>query len=75
MGIKDYDPVEYSAMFRAGSTRAVISIAINNDNIFENNEAFTVNINSSLLPSFIAVSSPSEARVTIIDDDRKIIAV
>ena len=72
MGIEDYNPEEFHAMFRAGSTRAAISIVINDDIIFENNEFFTVNINSSSLPSYVAVRSPSKATVTIIDDDRKI---
>ena len=72
MGIEDYNPGEYFAMFHARSTSAAISIVINDDIIFENNEFFIVNINSSLLPSYVAVRNPSEATVTILDDDRKI---
>ena len=46
---------------------------INDDNIFENNENFTLTINSSSLPSYITVINPSEVSVTILDDDRKIV--
>ena len=51
---------------------AEISIQINNDNIFEGNENFTISIDSSL-PRNITTGRPSEAIVTIIDDDRELI--
>ena len=45
------------------------SIAIHNDNIKENYEYFTVNIDQSSLPSYIIVDNSSEAVVDIEDDD------
>ena len=60
-------------MFHAGTTGAAINIMINDDNIFENNENFTLTINLSSLPSYITVINPSEVIVTILDDDRKIV--
>ena len=60
-------------MFHAGTTNAAINIMINDDNIFENNENFTLTINSTSLPSYITVINPSEVTVTILDDDRKIV--
>ena len=61
------------AIFHAGASDAAINIMINDDNIFENNENFTLTINSSSLPSYITVINPSEVTVTILDDDRKIV--
>ena len=75
VGIEDYIAGAYSAMFHAGTTNAAINIMINDDNIFENNENFTLTINSSSLPSNVNVGDVSEAAVTIIDDDRKIMAI
>ena len=75
VGIEDYIAGVYPATFIAGTTRALISITINDDNIFENNENFTLTINPSSLPSNVNVGDPSEAAVTIIDDDRKIMAI
>ena len=48
---------------------------INDDNIFENNENFMLTINSSSLPSNVTIADLSEAAVTIIDDDRKIVVI
>ena len=45
------------------------SIAVHNDNIKENYEYFTVNIDQSSLPSYIIVDKSSEAVVDIEDDD------
>ena len=38
----------------------------------EDNENFTLTINSSLLPSNITVGNPGEATVTIVDDGRHV---
>ena len=50
-----------------------ISIQINNDSIFEANENFTISIDLSLLPRNVTIERPSEAIVTIIDDDHELI--
>ena len=75
VGIQDYVAGVYPATFIAGTTRAPISITINDDNIFENNENFTLTINPSSLPSNVNIGDPNETTVTIIDNDRKIVAI
>ena len=46
-------------------------ILINDDNIFEENENFTLTINSSL-PTGVMVGNPGQATVTIVDNDCKL---
>ena len=70
---KDYVLVQHTAEFPVRMSRAEISIQINNDSIFEGNENFTISIDSSSLPRNITTRGPSEAIVTIIDDDRELI--
>ena len=53
-------------MFPADTTTASLSISIDNDNIVEMNETFSLTINSS---SDVTVVDPDEAVVTIVDDD------
>ena len=67
----DYDSGPYTVTFSAGQTRAPFNISINDDDIFEMNENFVLTINESSLPSGIAVNTPNETIVTIVDDDGK----
>ena len=53
-------------------TRVSFNISINNDDTFEDNETFTLIINTSSLPSHVIVGSPGQATVTIVDDDCKL---
>ena len=66
----DYPSGPYSVIFPAGAMSAPFNIPINDDNIFEENENFILTINSSL-PTGVMVSNPGQARVTIVDNDRK----
>ena len=59
-------------MFPAGVTHATINIPVVDDNIFEGNENFTVLIDLLSLPSYITILNPSEAVVTILDNDGKL---
>ena len=68
----DYTSGPYSVTFPANVTRVEFSISINNDTLFENNENFTLSINSSSLPTGVMVGDPGEATVTIVDDDGKL---
>ena len=47
------------------------SISINDDNIFEENEKFTLTIYQSL-PTGVMVGNPDQTTVTIVDNDRKL---
>ena len=51
-------------------TSVPFNISINDDNIFEENENFTLTISSSL-PTGVMVGNPGQARVTIVDNDCK----
>ena len=69
---KDYQPGPYFVPFPAGETNALFIISINNDSIPEDNETFMITINSPSPPNGIMIASPSQAIVTIIDDDSKL---
>ena len=55
----------------AGQTRNVFNVPLNNDDYYEGNENFVVTINSSSLPSRVTPGNPSQATVTIVDNDGK----
>ena len=67
----DYDSGPYTVTFTAGQTSASFDIQINNDNIFEANETFSLTIEPSSLPSTITLSSSATLTATILDDDCK----
>ena len=67
----DYTSGPYSVTVPAGMTSVPFSNSINNDNIFEENENFTLTINSSL-PTGVMVGNPGQATVTIVDNDSKL---
>ena len=62
----DYGSGPYTVMFPAGSTTASLSISVNNDNIVEMNETFSLTITP---PIDIMATDPDNAVVTIADDD------
>ena len=67
----DYGSGPYTVTFPAGMTSVPFNVSINNDDIFEGNEDFTLTIDPSSLPGDVNVGNPSQATVTIVDDDRK----
>ena len=67
----DYTSGPYSVTFPAGVMRVPFNILINDDNIFEDNENFTLTVNSSL-PTGVMVGYPAEATLTIVNDDCKL---
>ena len=66
----DYTSGPYSVTFPAGVMSVPFNIPVNDDNIFEENENFTLTISSSL-PTGVMVGNPGQARVTIVDNDCK----
>ena len=68
----DYDSGPYTVTFPAGQTSVSFDSHINNDNILEASEDFTLTINSSSLPDGATVGNPSSATVTIVNDDGKV---
>ena len=67
----DYISGPYSVTFPAGVTSVPLNISINDDNLFESNENFTLTINSSL-PTGVMVGNPGQATMTIVDNDCKL---
>ena len=66
----DYTSGLYSVTFPAGVMSVLFNISINDDNIFEDNENFTLTINLSL-PRSVMVGHPGQASVIIVDNDCK----
>jgi len=67
----DYNSGPYSVTFLANQTSFSFNIPINNDQILEEDEDFTLTIDPSSLPSRCTVSVPSNTTVIIMDNDRK----
>ena len=65
-GGTDYNSGPYPVIFPAGITTASLSVSINNDNIVEMNETFTLTITP---PNDVMTVDPDNAVVTIVDDD------
>ena len=65
----DYDSGPFDITFPAGETLAVFNVTINDDNIVEGNEKFTLSIDPSSLPSGVTVINPNQTAVNIIDND------
>ena len=68
----DYDSGPYTATFPPGVTTTTFNVSINDDNILEYNENFTLTFNSCSLPDGVYPGYPKEATVIIVDNDCKI---
>ena len=70
----DYNSGPYSVTFPTGDTIVpfkvpiTFDVPINDDNILENTEMFTLTIDPSL-PSRVTVGNPDRSTVTILDND------
>lgn len=69
---EDYDSGPFLINIPAYSTRVPFTVSINDDNMYEGSETFSLTI--KMLSSNIMVDEPSLTTVTIIDDDRKYIS-
>jgi len=67
----DYDSGPYDVTFPAGVTMMSFDVPINDDNICEEAEDFTLTIN---LSNGLTFGNPSGATVTIVDDEGKQLA-
>ena len=67
----DYTSGPYTVTFPAGQTTATFGVPINDDDILEEEEDFMLTIDPSL-PDGIFRGTPSEATVTIVDNDSKL---
>ena len=74
IGVEDYDSGPFTVIFASGITNASFNVTIIDNNQLESNETFYLFINPSSLPTIsvnITISDPSQATVTILDDDCK----
>ena len=68
----DYNSGPYSIKISAGATRMTFNVSINNDNILEDNEKFSLIINDASLPSCVITNSSGRTTVIIKNDDSKL---
>ena len=67
----DYDSGPYTITFFAGQSTTLFEISINDDNIFEASETFSITIDQSSLPNRVILASSTPLTTTILDDDCK----
>jgi len=65
----DYNSGPYSVTFTAGQTSVSFDVPINDEDIFEDDENFSLTINPSSLPPSCSLGDPSSATVTIVNDE------
>ena len=68
----DYNSGPYSIKILAGANRMTFNISINNDNILEDNEEFSLIINNTSLPSCVITNSSGRSTVIVRDDDSEL---
>ena len=68
-GNDDYSSGPYTVTFLAGVTSVPFNVSITDDNVLEDDENFSLTIDTSSLPSNVTVDNPSQATVTIVDND------
>ena len=51
------------------------NVPINDDDLLEGNENFTLTIDNSSLPGSVQLGTPDEATVNIVDDDRELMQI
>ena len=68
-GSADFVTGPYTAIFTAGRTEASFSVPIIGDIVLERNEQFQLSIIPASLPDRVSVGNPSQATVTIRNDD------
>ena len=59
----------YTVTIPVGQTTATFNVPINDDDMLEGNENFMLTVSSSSLPDGVALGTPSEATVIIMDND------
>ena len=69
----DHDSGPHPITIDVGQTTATFNVTINDDNILEGNENFTLTINSSSLPTGVTRGDHGQATVTIMDNDSKLL--
>ena len=71
----DYNSGPYTVQFDVGLMRATLNISINDDNIFEDTEMFSIGIDSSSLPNYVTIGNHIRSTVTIIESVGKYVCI
>ena len=74
-GGEDYEPGPFNVTIPAGEITVSFNISVINDNIFEGNESFNIDVDPSSLPSGVLVQPHSMLMITIVDDDGELLYV
>ena len=69
----DYDSGPYTVTFTAGDTSASVSVPINDDDILEDDEDFTLTIMSGTLPDGVTRDGAGQTIITLVDDEGEVI--
>ena len=67
----DYTAGPYTVTFPAGTTSALVIVPLNDDDLIERDENFTLSFDLSSLPSGIATGISNQTLVIINDNDCK----
>jgi len=67
----DYGSGPYTITFPAGETSVQFNIVINDDNIVEGSEEFSLAIQRKSLPATVTRTKPGQTTITILDNDSK----
>jgi len=67
----DYVSGPYTVTFPVGQSSVSFDVLINNDNLLEDDEIFTLTIMQNTLPNRVSRGSTSQATVTIVNNDGK----
>ena len=71
-GDVDYEAGPFNFTITAGETFVPFNISIYNDNVFQGNKSFSLNIHSPSLSQRFSVQSDCILTVVIVDDDSKL---
>ena len=71
----DYKPETMVVSFKEGTNNALLNISVLDDNLLEDDETFILIIDSSSIPNNVIIEKPSNATVTILNDDGKYIGI
>ena len=71
----DYHSGPYTVPVPAGQTHTTFGVPLTDDNCYEGNENFVITIHSSPLLNRVTPGNPTQATVTIVDNDSKNIMI
>ena len=67
----DYRPGPYNVTFATGQTTASFDVVVNDDNVLENNESFSLMFNVPSMFNVEVLGMDNQLTVSILNDDSK----